>query len=120
MDIAASTTSSLYGAQAGRQTAVVQKLADAAAHVSDADKARLREKAQDFEAFYISQFMELISPESKAVLNGGEGERMFRHNLNEEIGKNIAAHGGFGVADKVYAELLKVQEASNAATAMAQ
>jgi Rod binding domain-containing protein len=104
---------SLFGAQTGQQMALAHAMATTASGVSDADKAKMRAKAQDFEAFYITQFVELISPDNKSsVMNGGAGEEMFRHNLNEELGKNIAQHGGFGIADKVYAELLKAQEAA--------
>lgn len=107
------TNASLFGAQTGQQMALAHAMATTASHVSDADKAKMREKAQDFESFYITQFVELITPDNKSsIMNGGAGEEMFRHNLNEELGKNIAQHGGFGVADKVYAELLKAQEAA--------
>ncbi|MBI1308357.1 MAG: hypothetical protein GC129_00665 [Proteobacteria bacterium] len=82
------------------------------ATVPDATKARLKGKAEDFESFYIYQFLDLVSPQNdKSVFGGGEGERMFRHQLNEEVAKNISHAGGFGLANKVYSELLRQQEA---------
>jgi len=75
-------------------------------------KAKLKAKAEDFEAFYIYQFLDLTTPKNdKSVFGGGEGERMFRHQLNEEVGKGISRAGGFGLASNVYTELLRQQEA---------
>lgn len=83
------------------------------ASVPDATKAKLKEKAQEFEAFYIYQFMELMKPKMEnTIMHGGAGEDMFRHHLNEELAKNVAKGGGFGLSNAVYAELLRKQEQS--------
>ena len=41
---------------------------------------------------------------------GGQGEEMFRSLMVDEYGKQIAARGGFGLAAKMQAELLKHQQ----------
>jgi peptidoglycan hydrolase FlgJ len=80
--------------------------------VSDETKAKMKAAAQDFEAFYITQFISLMKSKNDASqFNGGVGEDIFRQELNSELGKNIAKSGGFGLADKVYSELLRQQEA---------
>lgn len=74
-------------------------------------KAQLKEKAQQFESFYIYQTLELMKSQNESkVMNGGVGEEMFRHQLNEELANNITQAGGFGIADKIYGELLRAQE----------
>lgn len=81
-------------------------------NIPAATKASLKEKAQDFESFYIYQTLELMKPDmGNTVMSGGVGEEMFRHQLNEELAKNITNAGGFGVANKIYTELLRAQEA---------
>lgn len=86
------------------------------ANVPDAMKAKMKAKSQEFESFYIYQFLELMQPKqdeaAKKVMNGGPGEEMFRHNLNEQLAKNIAQGGGFGLSNMVYKELLQRQEAA--------
>ena len=74
-------------------------------------KAKMRTAATDFEAFYLTQFISLMKSKNEdEQFNGGVGEQMFRQELNNELGKNLARAGGFGLGDKVYAELLRQQE----------
>ncbi|NBV54144.1 MAG: flagellar biosynthesis protein FlgJ [Proteobacteria bacterium] len=74
-------------------------------------KAKLQQKSQEFEAFYIYQFINLTMPKNESkVMNGGAGEEMFSHHLQEQLANNIAQTGGFGIAKQVYAELLRKQE----------
>lgn len=74
--------------------------------------AKMKEKAQEFEAFYIQQFISLTRPDlsDNAIFGGGVGEQAFADHLDAQVGKAIAQRGGFGVADMVYAEMLKMQE----------
>lgn len=44
---------------------------------------------------------------------GGNGERVFRSLMLQEYGKLLTQSGGLGIADSVYREMLKLQEASN-------
>lgn len=82
------------------------------ANLSAATKAKMREKAQEFEAYYVQQFIALTRPDlsEDPMFGGGYGEQAFADKLDEEMGKAIAKRGGFGVGDRVYAELLKMQE----------
>jgi flagellar protein FlgJ len=80
--------------------------------IPPAVKAKLQNNAQDFEAFYIQQFIRLMKPQDEnTVFSGGVGEQMFRDTLHQELAKNIARQGGFGLGQAVYTELLKHQEA---------
>lgn len=79
----------------------------AAAASAKADKA-----AQDFEAVYISEMLKPMfeTVEVDDTFGGGKGEEVFRGMLTQEMGKSIAKQGGFGLADQVKAELMKLQE----------
>jgi len=101
----------LYAAQAERQRAAAQSLRAAGGALTPETKAKIREKAQDFEAFYVYQLVELMKPPAGDTLfHGGMAEDMYRQTLNEELGKSVAARGGFGLADKVYTQLVHQQE----------
>ncbi|GHF29441.1 hypothetical protein GCM10017044_25880 [Kordiimonas sediminis] len=78
-----------------------------------ADKDALREAAVDFEAVFISQ---LLSPMFETVgtdelMGGGQAEGIFRSMMVDSVSKEVARNGGIGLADNIYAELLKFQEA---------
>jgi len=79
----------------------------------NSDPAALRKAAQKFEAMAIGEMLapmfETIDT-SKGPFGGGAGEAAFRPMLVQEIGKQIAAHGGFGLADQIYHALLTAQE----------
>jgi Rod binding domain-containing protein len=71
-----------------------------------------RKTAQSFEAYFLSQFVDrMFQGIPKDSLSGsGNGEEIFRTLLSQEYGKAMAAHGGVGIADQVYREILKTQE----------
>ncbi len=76
--------------------------------------AKARQAATDFEAFYVTQFINLMKSQNEAEqFNGGVGEKMFRQELNTQLGQAIARQGGFGIGDAVYAQLIRQQEAMN-------
>lgn len=82
--------------------------------LTPAQRAKAREAATNFEAFYLTQFINLMKSKNESEqFNGGVGEQMFRQELNNELGKSLAKSGGFGLGDKVYTELLRQQEAAN-------
>lgn len=84
-------------------------------------KAAIEAKAQEFEGVFIAQMLgqmfEGISTDGP--FGGGQGEQMFRSLMMEQYGKQIASQGGIGIASSVTRELLKHQEAANAAAATA-
>lgn len=73
--------------------------------------------AQDFEAVLLGQVTQLIlqtSP-SKGSFSGGYAEETWRSVLAEHIGKDIARHGGIGIASSVYAEIIRLQSTNGGA-----
>lgn len=71
-----------------------------------------RAAAEDFEAFFLSQVFEQMfaGVEPDPMFGGGEGESVFRSIMLQEYGKAVAHNGGFGIADAVQKEILKLQE----------
>jgi peptidoglycan hydrolase FlgJ len=75
--------------------------------------AKLWKAAQDFEAMALGQ---LLAPmfntvdTAHSVFGGGEAEATWRPMLVDAIGKQMAAHGGIGLAVPVFATMLRAQE----------
>ena len=71
--------------------------------------------AEDFEAFFISQMLDqmYVGIKTDGMFGGGQGENVFRGMLHQEYGKVVAERGGFGIADMVRSEMLKIQEDAN-------
>lgn len=97
-------SASLFNTQAAQQKTATASL------VSEADKTKLKDKAKEFESFFIYQVVELMKPDTDSEFDGGVGEDMFRHNLNEKIAESVTNSGGIGLTDTVYKQLLKQQE----------
>ena len=68
--------------------------------------------AVEFEAVYLSIMLSSMFTDLSAdgPLGGGEGEKLFRSQLYEELGRIISRSGGVGVADAVYREMMRHQE----------
>lgn len=75
---------------------------------------QVRQAGEDFEAVYISQMLSPMfdSLASDGYFGGGAGEDIYRSMLVEQYGKSIAKAGGFGLADAVQREILRLQEAA--------
>ncbi len=97
---------------------VVQPAKPGVAELADPAKARVWKSAQDFEAMVLGQ---LVAPmfatveTSKGVFGGGAAEEQWRPMLSQEIGKHVARGGGLGLAVPVYHQMLRAQEAADAA-----
>jgi flagellar protein FlgJ len=67
--------------------------------------------AQDFESVFLGQMVEQMYTglEAKGPFGGGFAEQTYRSLLNQEIGRQMSAGGGVGLADAVYAEMVKLQ-----------
>lgn len=90
---------------------------------AQADRAKLgklgnakddpRKTAQEFEAFFLSQMFEAMSAGVKTdgPLGGGQAEAKWRSFLNDEYGKTMSKGRGIGIANMVYDQMLKLQEA---------
>lgn len=76
------------------------------------EMAKMKETAQDFEAFFLSQMMENMFSgiSTDGMFGGGDAEKIYRSMLISEYGNNIAQNGGVGVADQVLKTMLEMQE----------
>ncbi len=78
-----------------------------------AQVSKLMQGAKDFEAMALGQ---LLAPMFETVdmshskFGGGEAEGTWRPMLVDAIGKQIATHGGLGIAAPVFAAMLRAQE----------
>jgi Rod binding domain-containing protein len=85
-----------------------------ASGVTPPNEAKLRQSAQDFAAVALG---EMLSPmfdtidTSAGLFGGGAGEAAFKPMLISEIAKQIARNGGLGLAEPVYQQMLRMQEA---------
>lgn len=77
-----------------------------------ADQARMRETAQAFEATFLAQMLKPMfdSLPTDGPFGGGEGEATWRSFLVDEMAKTTVKAGGVGLADRVMAEMIKMQE----------
>ena len=79
----------------------------------DAQNAKIWKAAQDFEASAIGQFLAPMFDTvdtANGAFGGGSAEEAWKPMLVNAIGKQIAAHGGFGLAAPIFAALLRAQE----------
>ena len=78
---------------------------------------RMRETAEAFEASFLSQMLKPMfeSLSTEAPFGGGEAEGTWRGFLVEAMAKQTVKAGGIGLADQVVAQMLKMQEAQEAA-----
>ena len=77
------------------------------------DPAKLWKAANDFEAMALGEFLKPMfdTVDSKSNLfSGGEAEKTWKPMLVDEIGKQIAAHGGLGLAGPIHDAMLRMQE----------
>lgn len=78
-----------------------------------AREAQARDTAETFEAMFLSTMlgsMKLgIDPDS--IMGGGEGEAAYQSLVAEQYGKSMTEMGGIGIADAIYKEILRAQEA---------
>jgi peptidoglycan hydrolase FlgJ len=77
------------------------------------DSAKLWKAARDFEAMALGEFLKPMfdAVDSKSNLfSGGDAEKTWKPMLVDEIGKQIAAHGGLGIAGPIHDAMLRMQE----------
>jgi flagellar protein FlgJ len=78
-----------------------------------AQTAKLWQAAQDFEAMAIGQLLQPMFATivvKNAAFGGGEAEEAWRPMLVDAIGRQMAAHGGIGLAAPVFNAMLRAQE----------
>lgn len=89
------------------------EIAAASFHAPQAAGLRIERAAREFESLVIAQMLAPLFEGTKtpALFGGGEGEKAFAGMLHEEFAKAISARGGFGIADEVKAEMLRIKAA---------
>ncbi|HEX2859736.1 MAG TPA: rod-binding protein [Alphaproteobacteria bacterium] len=98
----------LAGATAPLSTATPQIAPGSYTPEQMARLAKAKEAAQKFEAAFIYQFMELSNPvtaDKDNPMNGGFGEEMYKHQMNEYASAAVAKKGGFGLADHILQQM---------------
>jgi Rod binding domain-containing protein len=73
--------------------------------------------SKEYESVFISQFVGSMFDgiSTDGPTGGGEGEEMFRSLMVDQYGKAMEQRGGFGLAAAMQHQLLKHQEAAQAA-----
>jgi Rod binding domain-containing protein len=73
---------------------------------------QLKQAAQDFEAFFLSQMLQPMfkTVETDEMFGGGQGEDMWKSLMVDEYAKQIAKTGGVGIADQVMEVMIQAQE----------
>ncbi len=91
------------------------KVSDLEAKIAPAKLAQIRKSANEFETVFVSQMLGHMfdGVDTDETFGGGRGEEMFKPMLIEQFGKQMTQRGGFGIANQVYHELLRAQEASH-------
>jgi peptidoglycan hydrolase FlgJ len=77
--------------------------------------AAIAKAAQDFEAMAIGQMLQPMFATvdmSHNAMGGGAAEAAWKPMLVDEIAKHMARHGGLGLAQPVFAQMLRMQEAA--------
>ncbi len=93
-------------------SSVVGKQPKGVASTKDMDKAKAKESAQEFEAFFLTQMLESMysGMEPDTMFGGGQSEKIFRSFMLDEYGQMMAKNGGVGIADNIMDMMLQQQE----------
>lgn len=80
-------------------------------------KGKAAKAAQDFEAMFLEQTLERVFSSSGTegpLGDNGSGGSVYRSMLVKEYAGALTKSGGIGIADQIYREMLKLQEATHA------
>jgi flagellar protein FlgJ len=83
------------------------------------DATRLRQVAQDFEALVVSRMLASMRRAGGKTLLEGQGERLYREMMDDELGRVLARGGGLGLADVLVRDLLRQTAAPKKASSAA-
>lgn len=78
-----------------------------------ASPAAIAKKAQEFEALTIAQFLEPMFATVKTSdgpFGGGAGEEAWKPMMIQEMARQIASHGGFGLAKSIGEAMERAQQ----------
>ncbi|MDB5383371.1 MAG: chemotaxis protein chel [Rhodospirillales bacterium] len=79
--------------------------------------ARMRETARQFEAQMLGQMLQPIfatTDASRGRFGGGAGESQWRPMMVDAYAQAASRRGGYGIADAVYRQMLRIQSAAAA------
>ena len=75
-------------------------------------RAQMRNKAEEFESFFLGQMLQpmFANIEAAEPFNGGSAGKIWKSMMVDEYGKELTKAGGIGIADMVMRELIQMQE----------
>lgn len=75
----------------------------------EAEDARLRAAAQDFESVFLHQLVKMMrsTVEKSGLISGGRAEEIFQDMLDEKYAATLGKNSRIGLADLIYEELKK-------------
>jgi len=81
-----------------------------------AKRGQISKTAQNFEASFLTTVLQNMfkQVDTSPPFSGGEGEDMWKSFMAEAMAKDMARHGGIGVAKSVEREMLKLQGLTDA------
>ena len=85
-------------------------------HVTAEDREKLREVSEEFESVFLDLVLKSMRntvPKSE-LMDGGNGEEIFRSMLDTEHAKNMAKQRMTGIASTIEKDLLKAMEVQSA------
>ena len=87
-----------------------------ASALDPAAKKKAHKTAQDFESMFLEQTLDRVFASSGEgpLGDNGTGGAVYRSMLVKEYAGSIVKAGGVGIANQIYNEMLKLQEASHA------
>ncbi|GJE16327.1 rod-binding protein [Methylobacterium marchantiae] len=118
-DIAKSVSTGLKSDTAkSAATAANTKLAAASAATGKTPaEVKARKASNDFEAMFLEQTLDRLATSEGTdgpLGDNGTGGAVYRSMLTKEYAGQVVKSGGIGIADQVYREMMKMQEAGNA------
>lgn len=92
------------------QAAIINRAAPTIGKPDNLEDAR--RVAEEFEAFFLSQFMQPMFANlgAEEPFGGGLAEEMWQTLMVDEYGKAMARAGGVGIADAVLRQIILMQE----------
>lgn len=89
----------------------MEKLAASNAVKSAKTDAKLERAAKEFESVFISEMMKPMFEglETDGLFGGGQGEKIFRGIMLQEVGKVIASTDRVGIAPKIKDAMIRMQ-----------
>ncbi|WP_027174360.1 rod-binding protein [Methylobacterium sp. 10] len=118
-DIAKSVGNGLKeeAAKAGSTSATNRLAATVSATAKTPAEIKARKASNEFETMFLEQTLERLTASEGTdgpLGDNGTGGAVYRSMLTKEYAGQMAKSGGIGIADQVYREMIKMQEAGNA------